>query len=161
MHWETTVLRRRYSAMVLSNGLANGLSKSILKTPHRQKNNKLDFHHKGTLTLMWMYVALYSILIRRCQNVPCSTILRYFSLSSLSSLLSLYIYYISIYIYIYIIYIYIYIYTIHIIPDGISGFEWDGWMNDSMTQKKRHSFVTTYWCNECNLCVCAVCTVCI
>ncbi len=38
-HWETTVLRRKYSAMVLINGLAHGLSKSILKTPHRQINN--------------------------------------------------------------------------------------------------------------------------
>ncbi len=37
--WETTVLRRKYSAMVLINGLAHGLSKSILKKPHRQINN--------------------------------------------------------------------------------------------------------------------------
>ncbi len=50
--WETTVLRRKYSAMVLINGLANGLSKSILKTPHRKnkQHKKLDFHYRGTLS---------------------------------------------------------------------------------------------------------------
>ncbi len=39
--------------MVLINGLAHGLSKCILKTPHRQINNikKLDFHYRGTLTI--------------------------------------------------------------------------------------------------------------
>ncbi len=36
---ETTISRRIYSAMVLINGLAHGLSKSILKTPHGQINN--------------------------------------------------------------------------------------------------------------------------
>ncbi len=42
---------RKYSAMVLINGLALGLSKSKLQTPHRQINNikKLDFHHRWTL----------------------------------------------------------------------------------------------------------------
>ncbi len=39
--------------MVLINGLAHGLSKSILKTPHRQINNikKLDFQYRGTLNI--------------------------------------------------------------------------------------------------------------
>ncbi len=50
--WETTVLRGKYSAMVLINGLAHGLSKRILKTPQTNKQHKkLDFHYRGTLSI--------------------------------------------------------------------------------------------------------------
>ncbi len=48
------VLRRKYSAMVLINGLALGLSKSILKTPHRQINIDLIFTTGG------LYMVLHS-----------------------------------------------------------------------------------------------------
>ncbi len=51
-------------------GLAHGLSKSILKTPHRQINNIKNFHYRGTLTNLMASNDIFIVqLTERCRVI--------------------------------------------------------------------------------------------